>query len=83
MGSLYARTELSEHEVPAVRDLFERIVEAEEDSLTVEQKRAPREYLLSTWREAAEVVMRPLHRIEDLADELAKHRDLESKIEAF
>ncbi|SNT05516.1 hypothetical protein SAMN06295912_13515 [Sphingomonas laterariae] len=68
------RKTLNEHEVPAARDLFERIVAAEAESLTDEQRANPREYLLSTWRVAAETVMRPLHRVEELAEELARQR---------
>lgn len=56
---------LAEYETAAARDLFDKIVAAEADRLTEEQKANPREYLLATWREAAAAVMRPLATAEE------------------
>ena len=72
---MFDRKALAEADVPAVQDLFSRIVEAEKDQLTEAQKADPRGYLLGAWRAAAETVMRPLHRVEDLAEELATARE--------
>lgn len=72
--SMFGRKELAAHETEAVQQLFNRIIEAEKDNLTAEQKADPRAYLLSTWRSAAETVMRPLHRVEEMAEHLAQRR---------
>lgn len=72
--SMFGRKELAAHEADAVQALFTRIIDAEKDNLTDEQRSDPRAYLLSTWRTAAETVMRPLHRVEEMAEGLAKQR---------
>lgn len=72
---IFDSTELDEHETPAVRDLFNRIVEAEADKLTEEQRANPRAYLIDAWHEAAEAVMRPIQKRVEVERELARFRD--------
>lgn len=70
--ALFTDNELKEYEVPAARDLFDRIIAAESERLTEEQRANPRAYLLATWHEAAEAVMRPIQ------SRVALERELES-----
>jgi hypothetical protein len=73
-------SKLNETTGAAARDLFERIVAAERDILTDEQKANPREYLLGAWRTAAEAVMRPLQTRDELE---RKIEELQERIDVL
>lgn len=71
---MYPRTDLSEHEARAAQDLFDRIVAAERDILSDEQRADPRTYLLDAWEKACEAVMRPIHSRQSLEKQIAELR---------
>lgn len=79
--SFFASDTLSEHEAAAARDLFDRIVAAEADSLTDAQKADPRAYLLDAWEKAAEAVMRPIQPRRAIEEELQRYRDAAGKLD--
>ena len=66
---MFDRTTLNAEDIPAAVDLFRRIVEAEAEQLTAEQKANPRAYLIGAWREAAQAIIRPLQNVDDLVRE--------------
>jgi ubiquinone biosynthesis protein UbiJ len=77
---IFDRTALTDTEVPAARALFDRIVAAEAETLTEEQRANPREYLLDAWHKAAEAVMRPIQTRAQLESELERLQDRLSNV---
>ena len=71
---MFDSTELNEHTAIAARELFNRIVEAENASLTEEQRGDMRAYLLDAWHKSAEAVMRPIRTRAALEEELSRLR---------
>lgn len=74
MAFSFASDQIREHEAPLVRDLFNRIVQAEEPLLTEEQRANPRAYFIAAWHEAAEAITRPLQSRLALEEELRKYQ---------
>lgn len=74
MGLLF-ESELNEHTAAATRDLFARVLDAEHEWLTSEQRENPRKYLIDTWHEAAEAVMRPIQRRDEIETELREMQE--------
>lgn len=74
---MFPRYSLTQYETEAAQLLFDRIIEAESDSLTDEQRGDMRKYLLSTWEVAAEAVMRPIHSREQMERRIAELHGLD------